>query len=59
MEIAGYMDVYASGALYGDCGGTKKFVLVAHRSCVCFMLELGLHSRSAMYCVSGETDGQE
>ncbi|KAF3585876.1 hypothetical protein F2Q69_00031033 [Brassica cretica] len=30
MEIAGHMDVYASGTLYGDCGGTKTFVLAAH-----------------------------
>ncbi|KAF2571245.1 hypothetical protein F2Q70_00005476 [Brassica cretica] len=31
MEIAGHMDVYASGALYEDCEGTKTFVLAAHR----------------------------
>uniref|UniRef100_A0A0D3D5P7 Uncharacterized protein n=1 Tax=Brassica oleracea var. oleracea TaxID=109376 RepID=A0A0D3D5P7_BRAOL len=30
MEIAGHMHVYASGALYEDCGGTKTFVLAAH-----------------------------
>ena len=30
MEIVGHMDVYASGALYGDCGGTMAFVLAAH-----------------------------
>ncbi|KAG5375323.1 hypothetical protein IGI04_039919 [Brassica rapa subsp. trilocularis] len=48
--IAGYMDVYASGALYG-IEGYKDVVLAAHRYRVCFMLELGLHSR--------ETDGHE
>ena len=31
MEIVGLIDVYASGALYGDYGGTKTFVLAAHR----------------------------
>uniref|UniRef100_M4CMU1 Disease resistance R13L4/SHOC-2-like LRR domain-containing protein n=1 Tax=Brassica campestris TaxID=3711 RepID=M4CMU1_BRACM len=31
MEIAGHMDVYASGALYEGLRGTKTFVLAAHR----------------------------
>ncbi|KAG5388263.1 hypothetical protein IGI04_029804 [Brassica rapa subsp. trilocularis] len=30
MEIAGHMDVYASGALYEGLRGTKTFVLAAH-----------------------------
>ncbi|KAF3498118.1 hypothetical protein DY000_02053175 [Brassica cretica] len=44
MEIVGHIDVYASGALYGYCG-TPSF----------FMLEIGLHSHSAMYRVCTES----
>ncbi|KAF3603733.1 hypothetical protein F2Q69_00036305 [Brassica cretica] len=36
MEIAGHMDVYASGALYGDCGSeTYVVVVLCTESVVC------------------------